>query len=91
MAMIRFQFHFELNFVDKPHVPASRKSAARSPIIVTGAWVLQVGMIGMTDASAIVSPSIPRTLNLASTTDMSSRPIAQVPQTWKNVEQASRM
>jgi hypothetical protein len=44
------------------------KSAARSPIMVAGACVLQVGMIGITDASATVSPSSPRTASLLSTT-----------------------
>src|SRR3984957_11073149 len=67
------------------------KSAARSPIMVTGAWVLQLGMIGITEASAIRNPSTPRTINRSSTTDMSSLPIFAVPQVWKNVEHAVRM
>src|SRR5258708_6021033 len=56
------------------------KSAARSPIMVTGAWVLQVGMIGITEASAIRRPSTPCTASRSSTTDMSSLPIFAVPQ-----------
>src|SRR6266446_3812665 len=35
------------------------KSAARSPIMLTGAWVLQLGMIGITEASAMRRPSTP--------------------------------
>src|ERR1700760_695009 len=46
------------------------KSAARSPIIVTGAWVLQLGMIGITEASAMRKPSTPCTARRSSTTDM---------------------
>src|SRR5580704_13545809 len=56
------------------------KSAARSPMTVTGAWVLQLGMIGITEASAMRKPSTPRTTSRSSTTDISSLPILAVPQ-----------
>src|SRR5579871_1924914 len=56
------------------------KSAARSPMTVTGACVLQLGMIGITEASAMRRPSIPRTASRSSTTDMPSLPILAVPQ-----------
>src|SRR6202012_4882511 len=64
------------------------KSAARSAIITTGAFVLQDGMIGITEASAIRKPSTPRTRSDGSTTDCSPLPMAQVPQVWKKVSQA---
>src|SRR6202035_4114801 len=67
------------------------KSAARSPMTVTGACVLQLGMIGITEASAIRRPSSPRTISRSSTTDRSSLPIFAVPQVWKKVEHAVRM
>src|SRR5579863_221378 len=67
------------------------KSAARSPMTVTGAWVLQLGIIGITEASAIHNPSTPRTSSRSSTTDRSSLPIFAVPQVWKKVEHAVRM
>src|SRR6266566_5252690 len=56
------------------------KSAARSPIMLTAAWVLQLGIIGMTEASATRRPSMPRTASNSSTTDKLSLPILAVPQ-----------
>jgi hypothetical protein len=51
------------------------RSAARSAIATTGAWVPQPGMTGITDASATRSPLTPATLRSGSTT----LPIAAVP------------
>src|ERR1700678_985493 len=66
------------------------KSAARSAIMTTGALVLQDGMIGITEASAIRNPVTPRTRSDGSTTACFPVPIAQVPQVWKKVVQALR-
>jgi len=65
------------------------RSAARSAIAITGALVLPRGTVGMTDASATRSPSMPRTRSSGSTT-LACRlaatrefpPIAQVPTGW---------
>lgn len=55
------------------------RSAARSPTMAQGAWVLPVVTRGSTEPSAIRRPAIPCTASLASTTDMSSEPIFAVP------------
>lgn len=49
-------------------------------IMMAGALVLPVGIVGKIDASATLSPSIPCTRRRASTTDVAaSAPIRQVP------------
>lgn len=57
------------------------RSAHFSAIINTGAWMLLLGTVGMTEASAIRSPSTPRTRRSASTTASGSLdgPIFAVP------------
>ena len=50
-----------------------------SPIIIAGALVFPPTMLGMIDASATRSPSMPRTRSCGSTTACSSGPIRQVP------------
>ncbi len=62
-------------------------SLARSAIISVGEFVLPDVMNGITDASTIRSPAMPRTRNRLSTTARSSsaRPIRQVPTGWKIV------
>ncbi len=54
-------------------------SAAFSPIIAEGAWVLPLMRSGMIEASATRKDSTPRTLNVGSTTERSSPPMRQVP------------
>lgn len=54
-------------------------SAHFSPIMMDGAFVLAFTIDGMIDASATRSPEMPCTLRAASTTDISSDPILQVP------------
>ena len=53
-------------------------SAAFSAIIVTGAWVLPEGIVGITEASAIESPAMPCTVNSGETTAPGSQPIRAV-------------
>ena len=54
-------------------------SEAFSPSMITEALVLPDMMLGNTEASAILSPSTPWTLNLSSTTESrASGPIIQV-------------
>ena len=55
------------------------RSAAISPISTDGAWVWPRTVLGITEASATRSPSIPRTRSCGSTTLASSLPIRQVP------------
>ena len=64
-------------------------SAAFSPIITDGAFVLPVVTVGMIDASATRSPSMPRTRSSGSTTAEPSIPILQVPAGWKQRIDAS--
>ena len=45
-------------------------SAAFSPIMAEGAWVLPLTRSGMIEASATRSPSTPRTLKVGSTTEL---------------------
>src|SRR4051794_17358687 len=73
-----------LELVGHRGAPRSR-SAAFSPIMMVGAFVLPRGTIGITDASAIRSRSTPRTLSSGSTTACSPVPIAQVPTGWYSV------
>ena len=61
---------------------ASRNSAARSPIMIDGAFVLPVVTIGMIDASATRRPSMPCTRSRGSTTAAASVPILHVPTWW---------
>ena len=58
---------------------ASRNSAARSPIMIDGAFVLPVVTIGIIDASATRRPSMPCTRSRGSTTAAASVPILHVP------------
>ncbi len=58
------------------------RRAACSPIIIAGAFVLPPVMLGMIEASATRSPSMPRTRRSGSTTARSSVPIRQVPTAW---------
>ena len=53
--------------------------AAFSPIMMAGALVLPEVSVGMIEASATRSPSMPRTRSRSSTTAMASWPILQVP------------
>ena len=62
-----------------PQASASRNSAARSPIMIDGAFVLPVVTIGMIDASATRRPSMPCTRSRGSTTAAASVPILHVP------------
>ena len=61
--------------------------AARSAIMSVGEFVLPDVMVGMIEASITRRRSMPRTLNLASTTAVGSlsRPILHVPTGWKIV------
>src|SRR5262245_11716634 len=63
--------------------PATGSWDANSPIMILGALVLDEGIVGMTEASAIRRPSTPRTRSSASTTASSPGPIAQVPTGWR--------
>lgn len=58
------------------------KSAARSAIMIVGAFVLPPISRGMTDASTTRKPSTPRTRSSQSTTERESLPIRQVPTGW---------
>ena len=58
---------------------ARMNSAARSPIMIDGAFVLPVVTIGMIDASATRRPSMPCTRSRGSTTAAASVPILHVP------------
>lgn len=60
------------------YLGAISKSAMRSPMMTVGAMVLPVETFGITEASAMESPSTPRTLRRPSTTAISSRPMRQV-------------
>ena len=57
-------------------------SAAFSPIMIDGAFVFPPTMFGMIDASAMRSPSRPRTRSWGSTTAAESMPIRHVPTGW---------
>src|ERR1700724_1642630 len=64
--------------------PAAIQSTTRSPIMITVAWAPpDLGMRGITDASATHNPSMPLTLQYWSTTasGSASGPILQVPDT----------
>ena len=63
------------------HRPSIR-SAAFSPIIIEGALMLPLVMLGMMEASATRRPSTPRTRVCGSTTDKSPSPILQLPHGW---------
>jgi hypothetical protein len=74
------------------------RSAARSAMAITGAFVLPRGTAGITDASTTRSPSTPRTRSWGSTTLVSRRaagpasaPIAQLPTGWNSVPSSRRM
>ncbi len=61
---------------------AITKSAHRSPIIMLGALVLPLTILGITLASATHSPSSPLSLSVRSTTAFASAPMRQVPTGW---------
>lgn len=62
------------------HQPTAPSSSAHfSPIMSDGALVLPPVMLGMIEASATRSPSMPRTFSAGSTTAASSTPMRQVP------------
>ena len=58
------------------------KSAHLSPIMMLGALVLPLTSLGITLASAIHNPSIPRNFSFGSTTLSASDPMRQVPTGW---------
>ncbi len=58
---------------------AITKSAHRSPIMMLGALVLPLTILGITLASATHRPSSPLSLSVGSTTASASAPIRQVP------------
>ena len=62
--------------------PARIRSAARSPIMVTGARVWPPVITGITEASATRRPSTPRTRSCGSTTAPASEPMRHVPTGW---------
>ena len=65
-------------------------SAARSPIMIDGAFVFPVVTVGMTDASATRRPSMPCTRSRGPTTAAASPPILHVPTWWWYVIAVSR-
>lgn len=69
----------------EPEAPRT-KSAAFSPIMIDGAFVLPPTMLGMIDASATRRPSMPpRKRRSGVTTAIASRPMRQVPTGWYTV------
>ena len=62
------------------------RSAAFSAIMIVGAFVLPLTIVGMIDASTTRNPSIPCTLRWESTTAISSLPILHVPAGCQVVE-----
>ena len=54
------------------------KSEQRSPIMTAGAWVLPRMTVGITDVSAMRSPSTPCTRSFGSTTPSAGDPIRAV-------------
>ena len=64
--------------------------AARYPIIIEGAFVLADVMFGITEASAIQTPSTPLTASRGVTGAVPG-PILRVPTGWNAVPQVFRM